>query len=78
MLFKIVHKLVELSLPSYISNNNRLGTQGNEHKLNLPHFTVDFYKFNFFPRSITLWNRLNDCTLNESEHIFWLYFMNSN
>ena len=41
MLYKIVHKLVELSLPIYISNSNRSGTQGNEHKLNLSHFTVD-------------------------------------
>ena len=71
MLFKIVHKLVELPLPIYISNSNKSGTRGNEHKLNLPHFTVDSYKFSFFPRSIILWNKLpitNDCTLTEFEH----------
>ena len=67
MLYKIVHKLVELSLPSLS------GTRGNEHK---PHFTVDSYKFSFFPRSINLWNKLPITTLTEFEHIFRLYFMN--
>ena len=72
MLYKILHKLVELPLPSYIMNYIRSGTRGNEHKFNLPHFTVDCYKFSFFPRSIFLWNKLpitNDCTLSEFEHI---------
>ena len=48
--------------------------QGNEYKLNLPHFTVDS---SFFPRSINLWNKLpitNDCTL---EYICPSYHFNT-
>ena len=47
LLYKILHKLVELPLPSYVMNYIKSGTQGNEHKFNLPHFTVDCYKFSF-------------------------------
>jgi len=64
--YKIVYKLVELPLPDNIYYSFR-STRGNEHKFILPQTTVNSYKYNFFPRSINLWNRLtisNDYTLS--------------
>jgi len=76
MFYNIVHKLVELPLPdnTYYSFKS---TRGNELKFILPQTTVDSYKYNFFPRSINLWNRLpisNDCTPSDLSFIFQSFF----
>ena len=49
------------------------GTRGNEHKLNLSHFTADSYKFNLFPRLINLWNKLP--ISNDSVDCYYTHFI---
>ena len=70
MFFKIVNKLVELPMPEYIISAPRL-TRGNNMKFVQPSINVNPYKYSFFPRSISIWNKLPtcDCSLSHFKYI---------
>ena len=53
-------KIVELPLPDYITLAPRVMT-GDSIKFLMPLITVNPYKFSFFPRSISKWNKLPPC-----------------
>ena len=57
LLYKILHNIVDITLPSYITPSTRF-TRGHDQKFILPQSRIDAYKFNFFPNSIRLWNNL--------------------
>ena len=57
LLYKIIHNLVDVTLPNYITPATRF-TRGHDQKFILPQTRIDAYKFNFFPDSIRLWNSL--------------------
>ena len=57
LLYKILHNIVDITLPSYISPSTRL-TRDHNQKFILPQSRIDACKFNFFPNSIRLWNNL--------------------
>ena len=57
LLYKIIHNLVDVTLPNYITPATRF-TRGHDQKFILPQPRIDAYKFNFFPDSIRLWNSL--------------------
>jgi len=62
MLFKMLHNLVELSLPNYITYNTST-TRGHKYKLSIPFSRVDVYKHSFFPSTIPKWNSLSASNL---------------
>ena len=53
LLYKILHNIVDITLPSYITPSARL-TRGHDQNFILPQSRIDAYKFNFFPNSIRL------------------------
>ena len=57
LLYKILHNIVDVTLPSYITPSTRF-TRGHNQKFILPQSRIDAYKFSFFPNSIRLWNNL--------------------
>ena len=57
MLYKIVHRFVELPLPNYIIPATHC-TRRNSTRFVQPAMSIDSYKFSFFPKSITQWNKL--------------------
>ena len=57
MMYKIIHRIVDLNLPDYITFNRRI-TRRNDYKLTMPFTRIDSYKFSFFPATVTLWNQL--------------------
>ena len=57
MLYKILHNLVELHLPNYITYNTSI-TRGHEFKLSIPFSRINAYKHSFFPSTIPKWNNL--------------------
>ena len=63
MLYKIIHRFVELSLPNYIIPAPHC-TRRNSTKFIPPMTSIDSYKFSFFPYSITQWNKLPDHVVN--------------
>ena len=64
LLYKILHNIVDVTLPSYISPSTRL-TRGHDQKFIS---RIDTYKFNFFPNSIRLWNNLPIKTVATCTH----------
>ena len=67
LLYKILHNLVDVTLPSYIVPSTRF-TRGHDQKFILPQSRIDIYKFYFFPDSIRLWNNLPSEIYNTSTH----------
>ena len=63
MMYKIIHRIVDLKLPNYITFNSSF-TRGHNYKLTVPPLRIDAYKFSFFPSTITLWNKLLVSTVN--------------
>ena len=63
MLYKIIHRFVELSLPNYIIPAPCC-TRRNSTKFIQLMTSIDSYKFSFFPYSITQWNKLPDHVVN--------------
>ena len=57
MMYKIIHRIVDLNLPDYITFNRGI-TRGHDYKLTMPFTRIDSYKFSFFPATVTLWNQL--------------------
>ena len=55
--FKVIHGIVNLQLPTYIQQSSR-PLRGNRLKYIQPAVNVDSYKFSFYPASIKLWNNL--------------------
>ena len=53
LLYKILHIIVDVTLPSCITPLTRL-TRGHDQKFILPQSRIDAYKYNFFPNSIRL------------------------
>jgi len=62
MMYKIIHEIVDLTLPDYITLNRRV-TRGHEYKLTIPTMRIDPYRFSFFPSTIQLWNNLQPVTV---------------
>ena len=63
MMFKIIHHVVDLNLPDYITFNHGI-TRGHDYKLTIPLMRIDSYKFSFFPATIILWNKLPNETVS--------------
>ena len=60
MMYKIIHRIVDLDLPDYITFNRGI-TRGHDYILTMPLIRIDSYKFKFFPAItviITLWKQL--------------------
>ena len=51
MIYKIIHSIVDLSLPDYIAFNRGI-TRGHPYKLTIPYMRIDQYKYSFFPFTI--------------------------
>jgi len=65
MMYKIIHQIVDLKLPDYITYNHGI-TRGHDYKLTVPSSRIDSYKYSYFPATITLWNKLSNETVNAS------------
>ena len=63
MLFKIIHRFVELPLPDYIVPAP-CATKGNSVKFIQLATSVNSYKFSFFSNSIRNWNKLPEDMVN--------------
>ena len=63
MLYKIIHRIVNLRLPNYIIPAPRV-TRGNSMKFIQPTTHTDPYKYSFFPNSISHWNKLPSSVAN--------------
>ena len=58
MLFKIVHGLVAIPLPSYFEQLSRMTRQCHPLALRQIHTSVNYYKYSFFPAAVVYWNKL--------------------
>ena len=47
MMYKIIHHIVDLKLPNYVSYNRGI-IRGHDFKLTVPFTRIDAYKFSFF------------------------------
>ena len=47
MMYKVIHRIVDLNLPDYITFNRGI-TRGHDYKLTMPLTRIDSYKFSFF------------------------------
>ena len=72
MLYKIVHKLVELPLPDNIYYSYR-STRGNELKFIMPQTTINSYKYNF-PQINKPMEQTSNCTLSDFSITFQSFF----
>jgi hypothetical protein len=63
MMYKIMHKLVDMNVPpGRLQPAVRL-TRGHHQKLMVPHARTDVYRYSFFPSSTRLWNSLTQETV---------------
>ena len=70
MMYKIIHQIVDLNLPDYITFNRRI-TRGHDYKLTMLLIRIDSYKFSFFAAIIMLWNQLpNEAVSSTSINMF--------
>ena len=58
MLFKIVHGLVAIPLPSYFEQPSRMTRHSHPLALLQIHTSVNYYKYLFFPAAVVYWNKL--------------------
>ena len=58
MLFKIVHGLVAIPLPSYFEQPSRMTRHSHPLALRQIHTSVNYYKYSFFPAAVVYWNKL--------------------
>ena len=63
MVYKIIHSIVDLSLPDYIEFNRGI-TRGHDNKLVVPTTRIDSYRYSFYPFTIKLWNNLHPSTVH--------------
>ena len=63
MMYKIIHSIVDLSLPDYIEFNRGI-TRGHDYKLVVPTTQIDSYRYSFYPFTIKLWNNLHSSTVH--------------
>ena len=61
--YKILNSLVDVSLPTCLIPY-QLPTRGHNNKLVHISSRVDAYKFSFFPRIVSLWNKLPDYAIS--------------
>ena len=57
-LFKIIHGLVAIPLPSYFEQPSRMTRHGHPLALRQIHTSSNYYKYSFFPAAVVYWNRL--------------------
>ena len=58
MLFKIVHGLVAIPLPSYFEQHSRMTRHSRPLALRQIHTSLNYYKYSFFPAAVVYWNKL--------------------
>ena len=58
MLFKIIHGLVAIPLPSYFEQPSRMTRHSHPLALRQIHTSANYYKYSFFPEAVVYWNRL--------------------
>ena len=58
MLFKIIHGLVAIPLPSYFEQPSRMTRHSHPLALRQIHTSANYYKYSFFPAAVVYWNRL--------------------
>ena len=62
MLFKIVHGLVAIPLPSYFEQPSRMTRHSHPLALRQIHTSVNYYKYLFFPAVVVYWTGLENST----------------
>ncbi len=60
ILYKTVHELHKLELPSYITTQNSSRRHHHSHMFDIPRANIDLYRFSYYPRTIRAWNLLPD------------------
>ena len=60
MFYKITHDLIDINVPSYLLPGDARTRSANRYRQ--PTTDKDIYKFSFFPRTTTVWNRLPETT----------------
>ncbi|XP_052763343.1 uncharacterized protein LOC128223945 [Mya arenaria] len=58
MMYKIVNNLVDIQADSYLTPSNRSTRTSNNRNFTQISTSTSYYKFSFFPRTITEWNKL--------------------
>ena len=58
MLYKIIHGLVAIPLPSYFEQPSRMTRHSHPLALRQIHTSANYYKYSFFPAAVEYWNRL--------------------
>ena len=58
MLYKMQHKLVDISAGDHLKHQKNKGTRGHTHKFIQISYNKDRYGDTFFPSTIPLWNNL--------------------
>jgi hypothetical protein len=58
--YKITHDLIDINAPSYLLPGDARTRDANRYRQ--PTTDKDIYKFSFFPRTTTDWNRLPETT----------------
>ena len=58
ILYKIIHGIVAIPLPSYFQQPLRMTRHSHPLALTQMHTSNDYYKYSFFPLSVVQWNRL--------------------
>ena len=58
MLYKIIHGIVAIPLPSYFQQPLRMTRHRHPLAFTQIHTSNDYYKYSFFPLSVVQWNRL--------------------
>ena len=58
MMFKILHKFVDIEFAEFFGLNNYIGTRGHAYKLNKPICNNNARQYSFACRRIDVWNSL--------------------
>ena len=65
MFYKITHDLIDINAPSYLLPGDARTRDANRYRQ--PTTDKDIFKFSFFPRITTDWNRLTETTISAIE-----------
>jgi hypothetical protein len=63
MIYKIMHKLVDMNVPPGRLQPAARITRGHHQKLIVPHTRTDEYRHSFFPSNTRLWNSVTQETV---------------
>ena len=58
MIYKIIHELVAVPLPSYFEQPTRMTRHSHPLALCQIHTTANYYKYSFFPMAVVYWNSI--------------------